>query len=328
MLRRLKPLIIIVYSILLASCSSQGWRQLSPATSPPSSGQGAVAFMDSSNTAILFGGITVDKWLNETWIWNGKTWHQVFPANSPPAREKLTMVYDKSRDKAVLFGGLMDKTLFNDTWEWDGQNWKLMNPAHRPPARCCHGMAYDSVNKDLIIYGGYDPNRKVFLSDIWKWDGNDWTEISCCNMTQMSGHVMISFPPKNEIVSVQTSGYGTWAWDSKIWKNLGIENPPPRSEGRIAYDTNHRWAIFFGGITENQLLNDTWVFDGNKWLHLFFPKSPPERYGHVMFYDSGRESIILFGGIGNNTFLGDTWELKLPNNLSSFEVEATPFAIP
>lgn len=329
MLRNIKSLIIITCVLMLASCRSQGWAQISPENSPPASGQGAVAFIDSSNTAILFGGITLDKWLNETWIWNGKTWNQVFPKDSPPARAKLTMEYDKSRDKVVLFGGVMDKTLFNDTWEWDGQSWQLMNPVHKPSARCCHGMAYDNVNKDIILYGGYDPNKNVFLRDVWKWDGTDWTEIPS-DAPEMSGHAMVGFPVNNEIISVQTAGYGTWSWDGAKWGTLVTENPPSRSEGKIAYNSNHHWAIFFGGIADNQILNDTWVYNGEKWLSLTLSTNPPARYGHIIFYDPNRESIILFGGIGNNnTRFGDTWELKLPDNLSDIvEAVATPSDTP
>jgi hypothetical protein len=256
MFKKIKPLIIITYSLLLASCAPAGWKQLSPDNSPPASGQGAVAFMTSSNTAVMFGGLA-GNYLNETWIWNGETWHQAFPKNSPPARVTLSMAYDASRDIVVLFGGVMDQTLFDDTWEWNGQNWQWMNPVHKPPARCCQAMAYDSENKNIVMYGGYDPNTKAFLGDVWKWDGVDWTEISCCNMAAMSGHAMVGFLARNEIISVQTGGQGTWSWDGKTWSSLKIQYPPSRSEGQIAYDSDHRWATFFAGIAGSELLNDT-----------------------------------------------------------------------
>src|SRR5258707_1436917 len=294
--RDLKWLYVIIYALFLVSCSPQastqiplGWIQISPEKSPPPSGQGAVAFVDSSNTAILFGGITLDKWLNETWIWNGKTWYQESSVHTPPARAKLAMEYDKVRDRVVLFGGEMDKTLFNDTWEWDGKDWQLMNPTHKPPARCCHAMAYDAINKNIIMYGGYDPNRNIFLSDMWKWDGKDWTDIDS-DMPEMSGHTMVSFPATNTIASVQTAGYGTWSWNGKAWKKIEGENPPNRSEGKTTYDKNHNWIAFFGGISNTQLRNDTWVFDGHSWAALTLSNSPPARFGDVLFYDSKRES--------------------------------------
>lgn len=328
MLTRLKLLAIISFAFFLVSCRSQGWTLLSPENSPPPSAQGAVVYIDSSSTAILFGGITIDRWLNETWIWNGETWYQVSTVNSPPAREKLAMEYDESRDKVVLFGGSMDKTLFDDTWEWDGIDWKLMNPTHKPPARCCHAMAYDTANKKIIMYGGYDSNQNVFFSDTWEWDGKDWIEVNS-DLPEMSGHTMISFPAKNEVISVQTAGYGTWTWNGKAWEKLEIESPPHRSEGRTSYDRNLRWIVFFGGIADGQMLNDTWIFDGQRWLQLSLSSNPPARFGHVLFYDPKRKSVILYGGIGsNNSRFGDTWELKLHNNLSSLAEVPTPSAIP
>ncbi len=330
MLGKIKSLIVIAFSLILVSCHSQGqgWTQIFPESNPPASGQGAVAFIESSNTAILFGGISPEKWLNETWTWNGKTWNQVFPVNSPPARTKPAMAYDESRNRVVLFGGAMDKTPFNDTWEWDGQDWQLMNPTHKPPARCCHGMAYDSVNKNILIYGGWDSNRDVLFRDIWKWDGTDWTEIPG-DMPEMSGHTMVNFSANSEIISVQTGGYGTWSWDGTTGKNLEMVNPPHRSEGKIAYDSIYKRGVFFGGIADNQMLNDTWVYSGEKWLELSLPNNPSARFGHVLFYDSNRESVILFGGIGDNgTRLGDTWELKLPNDLSDLIEVSPPSATP
>ncbi len=341
MLEKIKLLIIIITTLVLVSCrsqnsqNSQSWTQISPENSPPASGQGAVAFIKSSNTAILFGGITSDRWLDETWSWNGKIWNQLFPANSPPHRAKLTMAYDDSRDRVILFGGVMETTLFNDTWEWDGQEWHLMNPAHKPPVRCCHGMTYDSTNQNIVIYGGYDSNRDVFLHDIWKWDGIDWTEITN-NMPEMSGHVIADFPANNEIVSVQTGGYGTWSWNGTTGKDLEIKSPPSRSEGRIAYDSIHQRIVLFGGKGKDQLLKDTWVYNGEKWLNLPLLNTPSARFGHILFYDPSRESIILFGGIGNNnTRLGDSWELKLPDDLSdlispstALTEEGVPTAVP
>jgi hypothetical protein len=72
-------------------------------------------------------------------------------------------------------------------------------------------------------------------------------------------------------------------------------------------------------------LNDTWVFDGQRWDLVNLPTQPPARYGHMMFYDAKRQSIILFGGAGDEGLLQDMWELNLPEDLSSL-FSATPSA--
>jgi len=329
MSKKFLAFLFMVSNLLLVACTTQGWVQVFPKNNPPTLANSAVAYMISSQSAILFGGITPSIWSDETWIWNGQTWTQDHPLNSPPAREKTAMVYDVSRDRVVLFGGVMDKTLFDDTWEWDGKNWHLMNPAHKPPARCCHAMAYDNVNKDILMYGGYDPTNNSFFGDAWRWDGTDWTLVSCCDMSQMSGHAMVGFPAKNEIVSVEPSGQGTWVWTGALWKKLLINNPPERSEGRIAYDSNSNRAVFYGGSANGQVLGDTWVFDGSSWQDVSLPNNPPARWGAVMFYDPILRSIVLFGGMGvNNTRLNDTWELRLPQDISGLvskvQASATP----
>jgi hypothetical protein len=324
-------LFILNIVFLLASCRQQpvGWVMLNTKSNPPNSLGGAIAYMASSGKAVLFGGRTDKKWLDETWIWDGQDWSQDHPANQPPAREKLTMAYDRARNKIVLFGGAMSTTLFDDTWEWDGQDWHLMNPRHRPLARCCHAMAYDSVQKKMIVYGGYDSTRKVFLNDAWAWDGTDWTEVTCCGLPAMSGHAMIDLPDVKEVISVQTSGWGTWVWDGSTWKDAAMESPPARSEGKLAYDTQHDWAVFFGGSQKEQLLNDVWILDGEQWLQLSLADNPPARWGHVIFYDAGRDTIIIFGGVnGEGKILNDTWELNLPDDLSNFVVTAAPQATP
>jgi hypothetical protein len=98
-----------------------------------------------------------------------------------------------------------------------------------------------------------------------------------------------------------------------------------RSESISRYASALSRDVLFGGITDNKYLNDTWVFDGEKWLSLKLSSVPPARYGNVLFYDTKRKSVILFGGVGSNSkILGDTWELKLPDNLSTMDKVATP----
>jgi hypothetical protein len=318
---------ILNFGLILASCHQKpaGWVALTPTSIPPNSGGGAVAYMTNRGEAVLFGGTTNQKWLDETWIWDGQDWHLATPVNHPSARAKPTIAYDPARNKIVLFGGVMGQTLFNDTWEWDGQDWRLMQPEHQPAPRCCHAMAYDPVQKKVLVYGGHDPFQNIFYSDAWEWDGTDWTEITCCGLPLMSGHAMIDLPDVNEVISVQTSSLGTWIWDGYLWLDAEMESPPSRSEGRLAYDNKHNWAVFFGGSTKEQVLNDLWILDGEGWIQLHFAVSPPPRFGHVIFYDIKRNAVILFGGYDDKgVVMGDVWELTLPDNPSNFVLPATP----
>ena len=120
-----KTIAIILFTCtFLVSCSFQteGWILLHPSATPPPLAHSGFAYNTRSNEAVIFGGITKDKWSDETWIWDGN-WHKVDSSNKPPAREKVAMAYDESRNKVVLFGGMMNTDIFDDTWEWNSKNW-------------------------------------------------------------------------------------------------------------------------------------------------------------------------------------------------------------
>jgi hypothetical protein len=319
--------VTVLFSVLLVSCTPQpkppGWTLLQTSNNPPSLYHSGFAYDTNSNEAIIFGGATKDKWSDETWVWDGSNWLRANSPTSPSAREKTAMAYDEARDKIVLFGGAMDKTIFDDTWEWNGSSWQLMNPTHNPPARCCHALAYDSVQKKVMLYGGWNHITGEFFNDTWEWDGNDWTEVTCCNIPLSAA--LVNFSDESKVIAVpSTESVNTWSWDGAKWSEIAVRPNPSRADGRSAYYGKYKRIIFFGGIRNSTLLNETWVFDGQEWNLLSLPTQPPARYGHIMFYDTKRQSIILFGGAGSEGLLGDTWELNLPEDLLSLVSGATP----
>jgi hypothetical protein len=94
------------------------WTQLSPATSPPLTGQAMMAYDANSGQIVLFGGVN-DEGLNvlgDTWTWNGTTWTQQTPVTSPEARFSAAMAYDPSSGLVVLFGGEGTSSILGDTW--------------------------------------------------------------------------------------------------------------------------------------------------------------------------------------------------------------------
>jgi hypothetical protein len=75
-----------------------------------------MAFEESRNQVVLFGGNNGTAALADTWVWKNGQWKQVFPPNSPPARWAQSMAYDKGRDEVVLFGGFSGSGVLADTW--------------------------------------------------------------------------------------------------------------------------------------------------------------------------------------------------------------------
>ena len=109
-----------------------------------------------------------------------------------------------------------------------------------------------------------------------------------------------------------------WVLSDTTWIEIvPSSSPPPRAEHALAYDSNRRRVVLFGGCADagetgcrsgGAVLADTWEWDGNRWLQRRVETSPPGRDSHAMAYDAAHGQVLLFGGRGESgDFLGDTW---------------------
>jgi hypothetical protein len=140
--------------------------------------------------------------------------------------------------------------------------------------RNAHAMAYDDNRKRVVLFGGADESK--VLGDTWEWDGAKWTRVS-------------------------------------------ITGPEPRTFPAMAYDSIRRRMVLFGGnrvlfgrtVDENVYLNDTWEWDGQKWIQIKV-SGPAPRSEAAMVFDGKRGRIILFGGYYRTKEgvirRGDMWE--------------------
>src|SRR5438876_7586913 len=119
------------------------WAERLPATSPPGTAYGQVAFDAARSQVVMFGGNTEGGYTAATWTWDGSTWAQQHPAQAPAPRVGHAFAYDPLRREIVLFGGIESETALADTWTWDGTDWARRTPAASPPARYGAAMAFD-----------------------------------------------------------------------------------------------------------------------------------------------------------------------------------------
>jgi len=86
-------------------------------------------------------------------------------------------------------------------------------------------------------------------------------------------------------------------------------SPSPRAWHSMAYDVTRGQVVLFGGWNGTEVLNDTWVWDGDSWTQRNPTSSPPKRhYLAAMAYDVAREQVVLFGGSDETGHLtNDTW---------------------
>jgi hypothetical protein len=93
------------------------------------------------------------------------------------------------------------------------------------------------------------------------------------------------------------------------WRKLAPQNqPPPIAGGAIAYNSTTKTAILFGGTSDIEWSDETWLWNGSSWIQQNPIHRPAARDRHAMAYDEKRNQVVLFAGSQNQTLFDDTWE--------------------
>jgi hypothetical protein len=120
---------------------------------------------------------------------------------------------------------------------------------------------------------------------------------------------------------------GTWTFTpaTNTWTDLKHEvQPPARANSALVYDPVHRRVVLFGGDRLNELVADTWTFDGTKWEQHKPAISPSPRAGHAMLWLPKAQKVLLLGGYGYTStteYYGDLTR-ALPFEAWTYDVSA------
>lgn len=269
--------------------------------SPGHRRQTQLAFDAGRSRVVLFG----DSQKNDTWEFDGDTWIEAVPLDpegdgKPATSESTALIYDAGRERVLLFGG-PDNTgnTANQTWEWDGKSWNRRcngspstDVCTSPPPRQNHRMAYDAKRGKVVLFGGSSIfNLSASRGDTWEWDGLNWTQR--CDGVPATD-VCATQPPArfgNAIAyddrtgrTIMTGGVsvagGTlfsdvWSWDGTTWTDVTQATRPPARQGAtMGFLAARQELVLFGGATSDprtgggSFFNDTWSFDGTRWLQL------------------------------------------------------------
>ncbi|MHA3965080.1 MAG: Kelch repeat-containing protein, partial [Candidatus Thorarchaeota archaeon SMTZ1-45] len=312
------------------------WTDMSPAIHPPATSLPHMVYHSGADRVVLFGGHvsgTGEDWLNhnETWTYdyNTNTWTNMAPAVAPPAMCG-TMEYDSESDLIVLFGGWPDGGIWSppirQTWTYNltSNIWTNVTSGLEPSARTWCQMAYDSESDLIVFFGGFALGADLWkiLNDTWTYDTNTntWTEISTVG-PQVTGDIvydsesdkvvfhggcldMSEFP--EDLVSE------TWQYDTntQTWEKM-VNNvePPKRSRGEMAYDSESDRVVLFSGIVWSdypvEVLHDCWSYDLNNnlwnnvdwdWQEVTPVFSPGPRTGSPLVYDIESDRMVIFSG--------------------------------
>lgn len=250
------------------------WIQLQPPQSPPGrvNIQQGMVYDAQRQRLVLFGGLGVSGYLNDTWEYDGVSWTQISTAVSPPARDAHAMVYDPVRRVTVLFGGYNPGNPYlNDTWEYNGVTWQQVNTPQSPTGRIHHAMAYDSQRRVVVLFGGRSASDPQ-MNDTWEYDGVNWRQVSPEQSPPgLESHGMAYDSQREVLILFGGTENGsdpvdqTWEFDGITWTPAStILHPPARLGFPLIYDSDRDKLVLFGGGYGDghpTVFNDTWEYD-------------------------------------------------------------------
>ena len=250
---------------------------------------------------VMFGGVDVTTYLNDTWEWDGIGWTQMHPRHSPPRRYESPLAYDPLRHVVVLFGGYgPDSFVRGDTWEWNGVDWIRRDSANPPVPRTGHALAFDATRGRVILTGGVD--GLTLRGDTWEWDGTVWKEIVTAVPSPGALDAGMVFDPIRKQLVLFGGGHfsDTWVFDNGNWIDKGAPPPAMGDYGGMgmAWDASRGRAVLLDSAR-----GSTWEWNGTTWTEVPGATPSARTLLATLAYDAVRKQVVLFDGAN----FGDTW---------------------
>ncbi|GEM_PF-1724497 len=142
------------------------------------------------------------------------------------------------------------------------------------------------------------------------WASNDAAPLVCPEQSMVYSLTVRDADKPPQVATTTVSV--TVVPAARGWARLTPPNSPlARDAHGMAYDAGRHVAVTFGGRTANDLLADTWVWDGYSWSDATPAapnQSPAARAHHSMVYDTTHGVVVLYGGFSYFTEpLNDIW---------------------
>jgi hypothetical protein len=318
------------------------WSTLSPPASPPPLVHAAAAYDADNATVVVFGGVLPSGALSgDTWVWDGTTWldYKAGTTPAPAPRQLASMAFDPEMHQLILFGGEgPGGELLDDTWAWNGLSWyEVTGPAFgsAPTPREGAAMAY-SPGGDLVLFGGrgVPPAAPPVAPTAQVSTTTSTLPSAVSSATTPSATTPSATTEPPTAAQAETLG-DTWLWTTTGWVRAKVSGPQARAGASMAYDSSRNVTVLFGGETAatgssgNQVLGDTWIWDGSSWRRPGAATSasastastgvtttttppapspsPPARFDASLVDDPSARGLVLFGGMSAQGVRSDAW---------------------
>lgn len=289
-------------------------RAATAAASPPARAAHAMVYDAARQRVVLFGG-QWDSTFGDTWEWDGTRWRQIRPVTSPPPRSLHGMAYDAARRRVVLFGGTgsYGAGQLRDTWEYDGSAWVQRQPAVSPGGQYfkVRHMWYDSVaGRVRLLWGSRD------VEELWEWDGENWRRVTVAAPAGTDPMVFLTARDRFGMAYAFDTRRGRlhmhggrisflrylpdlWEFDGSAWRAISPGSDAPiLGNHAMAFDPDRGVMVLFGGAApldrEGQPSNETWEWNGSRWVRVRPRVSPPAAEYPALVYDAARREMVMF----------------------------------
>jgi tetratricopeptide (TPR) repeat protein len=227
----------------------------------------------------------------------------------PDARARAHLIYHPTLEALLLFDGYyashFDSTQ-NNVWKWDGQQWKQI-VTFGPGSRILNSAALNMGNGLVTLFAGWGKGKlNDKRSDVWTFDGKNWSELQTNNTATRDHHKMTYMDHLSAFLV-----YGGFSADFKPdtttlllkgdkFMTLKIKGPGARGNTAMAYDPMRKRAVLFGGNFPSRSKGDLWEFDGEKWEEILVDDIGVAT-GHAMTFSEVHGMVVIHG------LNGTTW---------------------
>lgn len=220
----------------------------------------AMAYDESVDKVILYGGQNGSGNLGDLWEWDGRSWRRLCPVCNPTARFNHKMIFDTRRQETVIYGGQDGKVGFAEGWTWNGQSWTYFQFDTPAPALYGAPLIYDSARAQAVSNMGGD------WGGTWIWKEAAWSKLDLTVQPPLRDYSVFVYDP----ILNQSVLYGgvsntqflfddTWLFKEGTWTKLDTPSAPPQRSRAVAfYDPTRRSIIMFGGEGRGSIYNDMW----------------------------------------------------------------------
>lgn len=257
-------------------------------------------------------------------------------------RNAHSMAYHSKDSKIYIFGGANEKEVLSDLCVLDSTNWLKVYTKIAPQPRTFAPLIYDSENNRLLLFGGSKvlfgnaPDPQNLLNDTWQFKNNQWEEIITSNAPSPRAEAVMVYDESRK-TTVLFGGYNiqngeylklkdTWEFYDNNWRLISTEGPSERHGVAMAYDSENKSVVLFGGSTIDkqygEFRGETWKWNGNEWSKLKI-EQPTGVFNASMTYNKEQEELIRFGGWNGKARINETWSFN-ENNWNKLTTTKSP----